>query len=77
MKKLIPLLLLLATVFVSSCSKERRCQCVNVNNADEILYVTADNGFRCSKIKKLGVERLVEGQLVRDMEDVTCTEAKR
>ncbi len=49
---------------------------MSANNPDEITYVAADAGFRCSKITRLGFERLIEGQLVREMEDVDCTEAK-
>ncbi len=76
MKKYIFFLLLGALTILSGCSKERRCQCVNVNDADEITYVNADGGFPCSKITHLGFERLLEGSLVREMEEVTCTEAK-
>lgn len=76
MKKHIFFLFVATLVLLSSCSKERRCQCVNVNNQDETTYVNADAGFRCSKITRIGFERLIEGRLVREMEDVTCTEAK-
>jgi len=76
MKKYIFFLFLGSLVLLSSCSKERRCQCVNVNNENEITYVNTDAGFNCSKITRLGFERLIEGQLVRTMEEVSCTEAK-
>lgn len=76
MKKYLFFLLLGAVMLLSSCSKERRCECVNVNNQDEITYVNADAGFPCSSITRLGFERLIEGQLVRNMEEVNCTEAK-
>ncbi len=76
MKKYLFFVLLGALTLLSGCSKERRCQCVNVNNEDEITYVNADAGFRCDKITRLGFERLIEGNLVREMEEVSCTEAK-
>ncbi len=76
MKKYILFLLLAALTLMSSCSKEHRCRCTNVDNQNQVTYVTADYGFRCSKITRLGFERMIEGDLVRQMEEVTCTEAK-
>jgi len=76
MKKYFFLLLAGTLMLLSSCSKERRCQCVNANDPQVITYVDADAGFGCSSITKIGIERLIEGKLVRQMEDVNCTEAK-
>ncbi len=76
MKKYIFSLLAAALLLLSGCSKERRCQCVNVDNENVVTYVNADAGFRCSSITRLGFERLIEGKLIREMEEVTCTEAK-
>lgn len=77
MKKHIFFLALAALAMMASCSKETKCRCTNVN-PDELgnyatTYVRADNGFSCRKITKLGVERQLEGQYVRELEEVTCT----
>lgn len=76
MKKYLFLLLLAAVTLMSGCSKDRQCRCTTLSNPDEVTYVSADAGFPCSKIKRMGFERLIEGNLVRHMEEVTCTEAK-
>lgn len=74
------ILIALAAIALASCSKEKRCMCNNVTENEgepvQTYYVNTDRGFGCKKITRLGVERLVEGNLVRDMIDVTCKEAR-
>ena len=80
MKKLIPLLAL-AVLLMAGCTKEKRCMCTSVNTLDAhnkpvVTYIHVDKGFRCSKINKLGYERLIEGKLIRELDSVTCEEAR-
>lgn len=75
MKKIVPILLVML-VMLTGCSKSTKCKCTLVNNPDEVLLVDTDNGLPCRKITKLGYERLLEGQLIRDLEEVTCVEDK-
>ena len=81
MKKYAAIISLIALTLMVGCSKEKRCMCtsnetLDAHNKPVITYVHVDKGFRCSKITQLGYERLIEGQLVREMDDVTCEEAK-
>ena len=80
MKKLIPILILLiAVVTLSGCSKDKKCRCTAVTehplNTD-VTIVSVDPGFSCKKITRIGYERQLEGQLVREVVEVTCEEDK-
>ena len=71
MKKYAAIISLIALTLMVGCSKEKRCMCtsnetLDAHNKPVITYVHVDKGF----------ERLIEGQLVREMDDVTCEEAK-
>ena len=73
--------LAMCVLLVAGCSKEKRCMCtsnetLDAHNNPVVTYVHVSNGFRCNKITQLGYERLIEGQLVREMDAVTCEEAK-
>lgn len=79
MKKIFLILSLVALLLVTGCSKEKRCQCtydrLDAHNRPAVTYVHVKSGFKCSGITKLGYERLKDGQLVRELEDVVCEEA--
>lgn len=80
MKKYILILTVAALGLMASCSKEAKCKCTalepNEQGNYETTYITTDRGISCKKISKIGFERLLQGQYVRDLVDVTCEEAK-
>lgn len=81
MKKHLTLIALAALLLIAGCSKEKRCKCTFAETLDDhnnpaVTYVHVNSGFRCSKITQLGYERLSDGALVRDMEGVTCEDAR-
>ncbi len=80
MKKHILVLAIAALALTAGCSKNVKCKCTALTPNDldkyEVTYVTADRGISCKKIHKLGIERLLEGQYVRDLVDVKCEEAR-
>lgn len=80
MKKYFFLLAMAIIAMMTGCSKETKCYCTSVETDEmgnpEVLIVNADRGLSCKKILKLGFERQVEGNLVRELKDVTCTEVK-
>lgn len=68
---------MLAVVALSSmlfsCNKERNCSCRTTDIEEPIVQiVNADNRFKCKKIVSIGVEKQVDGSLVREMHDVEC-----
>ena len=81
-KRLLPIIpLALVMLLAVGCTKEKRCLCtsnetLDAHNNPVITYIHVSNGFRCSKITQRGVERQVEGHLVREMDAVTCEEVK-
>ena len=79
MKKISLILSMAALLLVTGCSKEKRCQCtsdrLDSHNRPVVTYIHVKNGFNCRNITKLGYERLREGLLVRELEDVVCEEA--
>lgn len=69
--------LTLVVLAMTGCSKNTKCKCTANTAVDEqgrplITFVDVTSGFSCSKIKKVGMERQVEGKLVRELQDVTC-----
>ena len=75
MKKI--LFIIIAAATLAGCSKGVQCKCTATTATDsqgrpEITYVDVDWGFSCSKITKVGIERQLEGKLVRELQDVTC-----
>jgi hypothetical protein len=81
MKKYAAILSLLALTLMVGCSKEKRCMCTSTQTLDahnnpQVTYIHVDNGFRCSKITQIGYERLIEGQLIREWDNVVCEDAK-
>ena len=81
MKKKAALIPILALTLMVGCSKEKRCMCTSTETLDAhnkpmVTYIHVDNGFRCGKITQIGYERLLEGQLIREWDNVTCEEAK-
>lgn len=81
MKKYAVVISILALMLMVGCSKEKRCMCTSTETLDAhnnpmVTYIHVDKGFRCSKITQIGYERLIEGQLVREWDAVTCEEAK-
>ncbi len=81
MKKYIAVISLVALTLMVGCTKEKRCMCTSTETLDAhnnpmVTYVHVDNNFRCSKISQIGYERLIEGQMIREWDSVTCEEAK-
>ena len=81
MKKYLAVISLLALTLMVGCTKEKRCMCTSTETLDAhnkpvVTYIHVNKGFRCSKITQLGYERLLEGQLVREMDNVVCEEAR-
>lgn len=80
MKKTALFLSFAALIMLAGCSKEKKCMCTSDILDDHgnptVTYIHVESSMRCSKITKLGFERQIEGQLVRNMEDVVCTDAK-
>lgn len=81
MKKIIAILSVVVLTLMVGCSKEKRCQCTSVSTLDAhnnpvVTFIHVDNGFHCNKITQVGFERLFEGRMVRDMDEVTCEEAR-
>ena len=69
--------LTLVALAMTGCSKNIKCKCTATTAVDDqgrplITYVDASSGFACSHITKVGLERQVDGKLIRDMQDVTC-----
>lgn len=67
---------LLLAVSLTGCSKSTKCKCVAKEAVDaqgrpQITFIDV-RGMSCSKLTHLGTERLLEGELVREMEVVTC-----
>ena len=81
MKRHVAVISLLALLLIAGCTKEKRCLCTSTETLDAhnnpvITYIHVSHGFNCKHITQLGYERLVEGQLVREMDNVVCEEAK-
>ena len=81
MKKYAVAISLIALILMVGCSKEKRCKCsstetLDAHNNPVVTYIHVSNSLRCSKISQVGFERLIEGQLVREMDNVVCEEAK-
>ena len=81
MKKYIIVISILALTLMVGCSKEKRCMCTSTKTLDAhnkpmVTYVHVDNGFHCGKITQIGYERLLDGQLIREWDEVVCEEAK-
>ena len=75
MKKL--LFFVFAAATLAGCSKGVQCKCTATTATDsqgrpEITIVDVDWGFSCKNITKVGIERQLEGKLVRELHDVTC-----
>ena len=62
-----------ALALMVGCTKEKRCMCTSTHT---VTYIHVENGFRCNKITQIGYERLLEGQLLREWDEVVCEEAR-
>ena len=81
MKRHVAAISLLALLLMVGCSKEKRCMCTSTETLDAhnkpvVTYIHVSHGFSCGNITQLGYERLIEGQLIREMDNVVCEEAK-
>lgn len=79
MKKTLILLTIVASVAMVGCSKDVKCKCTATTATDDqgrpqVTYVDVDRGFSCRKITRVGFENLLEGNLVRDLQEVNCVE---
>ena len=80
MKKL--LLIAIAAAALAGCSKGVQCKCTATTATDHqgrplITYVDVDWDFSCKNITKVGFERQLDGELVRELQDVTCEKDQR
>lgn len=79
MKKIIIIMAAVALLCVCGCSKNTKCKCTTTTATDDrgraiVTHVDATIGFPCKKITRLGIERQIDGKLVREMQEVTCVE---
>ena len=74
MKKVLFVAGLLVALILTGCSKERTCKCTPTNPDSNEVTLVNTSGMSCSNITRLGFERQSEGQLVRRMEEVSCTD---
>ena len=75
------ILSLVALTLMVGCTKEKRCMCTSTHTLDPhnnpmVTYIHVEKGFRCNKITQIGYERLLEGQLLREWDEVVCEEAR-
>ena len=79
-KRIIPVVVMLATLAVVSCGKERQCKCVysDTTETTELLkLIVVDRQMRCEDITEMGYEVKVvteDGQTLQrvEMHTVSC-----
>lgn len=80
MKKIFFLFAIAALVLATSCSKNVKCKCTSLTTNSlgkyDTTIISTDSGFSCKKITKIGFERRLEGEFVRELVDVSCEEVK-
>ena len=55
-----------------SCEREKYCKCTTVENDPQTMIVNVDYSLSCKAISQIGVERIVDQSLVREMVNVKC-----
>lgn len=75
-KKILGFLVLLCLVaMAASCERDKYCRCTTVEAEPQDMIINVDYSMNCHAITEVGIERIVDQVLQRDMVQVKCKRA--